>query len=243
MFRAIFADNVPTLSELGHEFLENENLAAAVLCLDQVYSHLYALEGLDLVEIATCFRSFLDFARALQRLTCQPDPCNHNAIQRLLAFKPTNGELFAVGKQGHLFTLCNTKSTPSMQSTADGLLILRWELEPLVQKTLRERLEGHVWEQNEICHTLRCLQPCLLYAVHKSCPKKECHQYHVEDEHVVLTYNMLVRIHLIQIMIFHTLYATNLPSTTLFLQQRYTHVSGSGLSYSFVISLTKCPCI
>lgn len=243
MFRAIFADNVPTLSELGHEFLENESLAAAVLCLDQVYSHLYALEGLDLVEIATRFRSFLDFARALQRLTCQPDPCNHNAIQRLLAFKPTNGELFAVGKQGHLFTLCNTKSTPSMQSTADGLLILRWELEPLVQKTLRERLEGHVWEQNEICHTLRCLQPCLLYAVHKSCPKKECHQYHVEDEHVVLTYNMLVRIHLIQIMIFHTLYATNLPSTTLFLQQRYTHVSGSGLSYSFVISLTKCPCI
>lgn len=221
MFRAIFADDCPTLSELGAMFLREDNVAAAILCLDQVYSHPYALEDLSLDDIATCFRSFLDFARALQRLITQPDPCTHSVIQKLLAFQPTDGDTFHVGKQSNLFPCCNMESTPGMQVTPDGgLLILRWELEPLVKKTLRDRLSGHVWEQKEACHALRFLQPCLLYTANRFCPKRQCHQLHVDSEDVVSTYNALVRIHTLQIMIYHTMYATDIPSRELFLQQR-----------------------
>ena len=221
MFRAIYADDVSTLSELGEIFLHQENLAAAILCLDQVYSHAYALDDAGLEEIRLCFSSFLNFSRALQKITSQPDPCNHGMIQKLLAFRPKTGEMFEVHKQGRLFTLCNDNDPPSMQPTTNGLLVLRWELEPLVKTTLRERLQIRVWDQNEKCHTLRCLQPCVLYAVKGSCPRDpRCPQLHVDPDEVDSAYNALVRIHTTQIMIFHTLYATDMSSRDLFLQQR-----------------------
>ncbi|KAI0757657.1 hypothetical protein C8Q80DRAFT_1092486 [Daedaleopsis nitida] len=223
MFRAVFADDVPALAELGDGFARVDNAAATVLCFDQVFSHSFALEDVDLDGITICFGRFLSMVRTLAWLVCQPNPCDQKAIQKLLAFRPSSEETFFVSSSTHLFTLCNKQSTPGMQTTANGVLVPRWELEPLVKTTLRDRLKGHVEYQNEMCHTALHipgrLQPCLLFAANQACPKYECRQIHVQDG--VITYNTLIRIHVIQIMIYHTLYACDIPYKELFYQQRY----------------------
>ena len=221
MFRAVFEDDIAALSSLGTIYVQQDYVAASVLCLDQVFSHAFDLTTADLEEITDCFRSFLNLARSLQRLTCVPDACDSRDIQKLLAFKPSNGEMLSVSRSCHLFTMCNNQSTPSMQQTSDGVLVPRWELEPLIRKTLRERLEGHVRYQNEAAHQLGPkLQPCILFALQYHCPKKDCRQIHIPKAEATSRYNALVRIRLIQVMIYHTLYACEIPFQELHHQQR-----------------------
>ncbi|RDX51441.1 hypothetical protein OH76DRAFT_1481370 [Lentinus brumalis] len=224
MFKAIFYDDVAELERLGGLFTRYEQLAPLVLCLDQVYFRPYELQSSGLTEITTCFRTFLDLARTLQRLSCDPDPCNNREIQRILAFKASTDsshEMFMVFGPSHLYTRCNATTTPGMQQTGRHLLIPRWELERLVKETLRERLKGHVHEQKEAAHDLgRRLEPCIIFASRRDCPKRDCKQLHVSEGDAISTYNALVRIRVIQIMIYHTLYATDIPFEVLHDQQR-----------------------
>ncbi|RPD59343.1 hypothetical protein L226DRAFT_495257 [Lentinus tigrinus ALCF2SS1-7] len=225
MFKAIFEDDIAGLNRLGDLFIRQEQFAAAVLCLDQVYSHPYTLQYSSLAEIASCFRTFLNLARTLQRLSCDPDPCNNRVVQKLLAFSASNDssqEMFIVfAPSSHLYAVCNLKNAPGMQRSGRHLLVPRWELEPLVKETLRERLKGHVHEQKEAAHDLGPrLEPCVIFAFRRDCPKRDCRQIHVTEQNVNSTYNTLVRIRVIQIMIYHTLYASDIPFDELHKQQR-----------------------
>ncbi|TBU53452.1 hypothetical protein BD310DRAFT_938092 [Dichomitus squalens] len=218
MFRAIWQNDIPALAELGEWFhTRDEHHPAGLLCLDHVFAHDFGLESAALSEIASCFQTFLVYARTLSRYSCDPNPCQNSHIQKLFTFRRVNSdneELFFLPKGSYLFSRAlDGGATILEETTAQGIYILRWNLERLAKTALRERLKDRVLNQNEICHKLLCLRPCLLYATNQFCPRRGCPQLHIDPspKEARATYNNLIRIHVLHIMIFHTLYATDIP--------------------------------
>ena len=228
MFRALSQNDIPVLANLGELFHRQENLSAALLCLDRVFAHISSLESASLSEIVAYFQRFLIYARILQRLSCDPDPCGNQHIRRLFAFRTANGdseELFVLPKGCYLYGRVHPGTPAEVEGVADKRIhhdIRRWDLERLIKEELRERLKKKVWDQNEISHNLLRLRPCLLFAASGFCPRRECPQLHIHESpaDAGTIYSHLVHVHVLQIMIFHTLYATDITYYELVRQQR-----------------------
>ena len=224
MFRALAENDIQALASLGESFHSRSNLPAALLCLDCVFAHNFDLESTEsLPEIISYLQTFLAYARILQRFSCIPDPCADQDLQRLFAFRKVtedNEELFLVPKECYLYARIQDDRLVEVEDSTKGICISRWDLERLIKMGLRERLKDRVWNENEMCHKLRCLRPCLRFAASGFCPRRECHQRHTPKSEAGTTYNSLVRIYVLQIMIYHTLYAAEIEYYTLVQQQR-----------------------
>ncbi|KAI0641195.1 hypothetical protein C8Q79DRAFT_920041 [Trametes meyenii] len=222
MFQAIAYLDFNHLIQLSRNFGRASNLPAQLVCLDYVFSVPLALESKPPKEIVACFSKFLDYAGLLQRFACNSDPSNNAALQRLFGFASSDDEdRYLLRPTSIIVSQRRQQDTGAAKKDERGILISRWDLEKAVKTVLRGRLSTRVMAQNEMCHHLRSIRPCLLFATSGRCPRYDCQQYHIEDGSDRSTvYNTFVRIHILQIMIYHTLYATGIPSRELFFQQR-----------------------
>ena len=224
MFRALAQNDIQALASLGESFHSQDNLPSALLCFDRVFAHDFNLASTgSLLEIVAYLRTFLTYARTLQRFSCVPDPCANRHLQRLFTFEKVtedNQELLFVRKECYLYARIQSNGPVRVQEGAKGIHIPRWDLERLIKSELRERLKDRVWNENEMCHKLPGLRPCLLFAASGFCPRYECPQHHSTKPEAGSAYNSLVRIYVLQIMIFHTLYAAEIEYYDLVPQQR-----------------------
>ncbi|KAI0820632.1 hypothetical protein BC628DRAFT_1543902 [Trametes gibbosa] len=222
MFQAIHRRDMNYLLQLRHSFLDAEYEAMLFVILDSIFFDPPPdLGSLSFVEIASCFKVFLQYARILQRFTCHPHPCNLPALQRLFTFTVYDEDHYILHEGSCLRTEIKYVRTDQARNGWKGLVILRRDLEHRIKSTLRERLLGRVMRQNEVCHNLLSIRTCFLFAASRRCHCYQCPQYHADPrEDGATTYNLLVRIHLLQILIYHTLYAAKIPSRDLFMQQR-----------------------
>ena len=225
MFEAILHDDREQLTQLGVNFARRDQqdrprLAATLLCLNVVFAEPLDLRGSSPSEIATCFERFLLYARTLQRLSCLPNAASNDEMGKLFAFVASDNEHISLSKTSHLVFHYGS-DLPISAVNNDAYDIPRWDLEKTIKVVLKSRLSKKVNAQNDMCHGLRVLQPCLLSAVYNRCPRQWCDQYHMDVMgDVTATYNTFVRIHMLQIMIFHTLYATETSFEELEFQQR-----------------------
>ncbi|GBE78672.1 predicted protein [Sparassis crispa] len=210
MFRAIVSSEFETLLQLGEKFLHvHHDEAAALLCFDRVFGTSLKLQTASLPEIAEQLRSFLFYVQLLQKFANDVDPDNNGVIRRLFGFRSPTQELFLLPKETFLCTQCQMCSTPTWQVTEEGALVPRWVLRTLVRQVLRvERLLRRILVENEACRTARTLQPCLSYVVYGQCHRNDCPQVHTSAaSYDAKTYNLRIRIHLQQILIYHTIFA------------------------------------
>ena len=120
----------------------------------------------------------------------------------------------------YLYARVQSACPAENEDSATAIHIARWDLERLIKTELRERLKDRVWNENEMCHKLPRLRPCLLFAVSQFCHRRECPQRHTPGPEAGTAYISLIRIYVLQIMIFHTLYATEIEYYDLVQQQR-----------------------
>ena len=225
MFSAILRHQHLPLVEIGMRLSRSQNPrprhAAVVLCLDIFFSEPFDLQSESPSHTAAVFEKFLLYARSLQRLSCLRDPCSALEMGKLFAFGASKDERISLSSTSYLVSQCRNDLLSSASDSSDTWSIPRWELETVIKDVLRKRLSEKVGEENEMCHHLQGLRPCLLSTIYHRCPKQRCSDYHVDVMgDVTKTYNTFVRIHMLQIMIFHTLYATDLPFEQLESQQR-----------------------
>lgn len=224
MFQAISKHDLIAIRLLHHNFIRTNNEAALLLCLDTVFSTPLELGSKTPTEIASCFEEFLNYARTMQRLTCHSDPCNYPPVKKLFTFSAYD-EDHCLLHEGSL--LLSSIEAQRMERDANGwrgVVILRRDLQRLVKDALRIRLKQRVLEQNENFNNLRSIRPCFLFATSCGhCPRGDlCENYHAPAKsNGAMNYNVFVRIYVLQIMIYHTLYATDIRSGELFKQQRY----------------------
>ncbi|OSX68102.1 hypothetical protein POSPLADRAFT_1165650 [Postia placenta MAD-698-R-SB12] len=211
MFQAIVANDSAKLLELGHRFHRRHgNRAAALRCLDHVFTDFPELLGASAAEITTSLQHFLLYVQWLQRYAFADNPCDDKDIQRLLGFQNSTQDFFLVFNDTHLRSLCNNHKTPSLRSTQKGVQVLRVGLERIIKGILRERLHRKVREENKLCYRLRALRPCIGYTVYGRCIQMEsgqCSREHLDTKDDKNdAYNQRVRAILQQILIYHTIY-------------------------------------
>ena len=133
MFNRIFRGETDRLEDLIDFFVTNNNVPAMLVTLDHFFAREYHLEEGNHQEIAFFLQRFLTFVRTLQRLACDPTPCDNASIQKLFAFAPINEEnkeTFFVSKYSYLSAFCDLDSGSASER---GLVAFRWALE----KTIR----------------------------------------------------------------------------------------------------------
>ncbi|RPD59349.1 hypothetical protein L226DRAFT_576154 [Lentinus tigrinus ALCF2SS1-7] len=206
MFQAITRQDHSKLVEMANKFCASDRLAQALLCLDHVFSMPIQLLQLTLPEVATNLQNFLSYVRLLQAFSYIPHPTDNFGIRKLLHLHAITEDHFVLPKDAYLITRVSERLISRFQTTDRGYIIPRWELNNIVQFGLQERLLQRVNEENVICRRLSSLRPCLPYAAYLPCPRDGCPRYHGElDYYGTAAYNIRVRIHLLQMLIYRTL--------------------------------------
>ncbi|KAM5542264.1 hypothetical protein V8D89_004137 [Ganoderma adspersum] len=206
-----------TLTDASDEVLRDEfagegRYPAAFLCFDRVFSVPLKLQAATLPEIARALQTFYGYVRMLQELWAVNNPCDDPSVRKMFTIEFSTEDLFLLPNGSFLASHRNEPLTPSARETDRGLLIPRWELEKLLKYVLKERLLKRVKEENEMLHALRPLHPCLSYAIFRQCNRIDCPWAHVDVQHYnTADYNTRVRIHILQILIYQTLYAVENP--------------------------------
>ncbi|RXW14759.1 hypothetical protein EST38_g11097 [Candolleomyces aberdarensis] len=78
------------------------------------------------------------------------------------------------------------------------------ELQPFLQGVLWQRLERRILDENSLCHGIRVFTPCLSFVMNSECRRVNCPRHHVDYQDLTQDwFNCQVRIHLLQILIYH----------------------------------------
>ncbi|KAI0757675.1 hypothetical protein C8Q80DRAFT_1134839, partial [Daedaleopsis nitida] len=212
MFRAIAKRETARLLSLGEKFITALNEPATFLCLDFTFSVPLKLQAASLSDIANIQQTFLAYARMLQKLSNVAKPCEDTLVRKIFALKPSTEDLFLLPAGSFLAAQCNGRLTPSARITDQGTQVPRWELERLIKHELKVRLLDRVNEEHRLCRELRPLQPCLAFAVFNQCNRTECPRNHADyQNYTAADYNVHVRVHLLQTLIYQTLYRAENP--------------------------------
>ncbi|KZP15184.1 P-loop containing nucleoside triphosphate hydrolase protein [Athelia psychrophila] len=202
MFKALVAGNAHDLQQLGLKFDQQENKAAALLCLDHINKTPVPIgeaqtikKGIELLE------PFLVYAQLLHDAACIKDPSRSRTAQRLFAFTPRAEDLFTITRGTFLAGI----DAPFIEK--DGMRALSsHDLERALKKGLSDHLKVRVMEVHQLCRKARIFSPCL-DALIGTCRRKGCRHGHFDSAALdSLWYNDRVRLCILQIQIFQQLH-------------------------------------
>ena len=212
MFRAIAKHDMQELLVLSNRFASRSNHSAAFICLDRIFSAPLKLQTATQSHIINALQTFYLYACMLQKFCSVRSPCDDPIVRRLFALEPFTADLFLLPKGALLAATSNRNLIPSAREVENGLLVNRWELEKLLKDVLKLRLLSRVNEEDKMCSGLPALQPCLSHAIYGHCNRMGCPFDHIDSERYdVPAYNTRIRLHILQILIYQTLYYTENP--------------------------------
>jgi len=140
MFQAIVSMDLSRLLQLGRNFcLERTNPAAAILCLDHVFSVSHQATSLTGKQATSNLPAFFNYARLLKKMALSPDASKDLAIQKLLGIQPSSNGGFLIPTRTELHTLLKG-SQIRLQVTDKGMVVPGQKLPEAIKVSLRERL-------------------------------------------------------------------------------------------------------
>lgn len=154
--------------------LVHDDIAAALLCLDQAFHQPLRLETASSAKAAEVLQAFLVYAKTLKWLACSSDESGEAALRRLLAFSANEGGGFSIRGDSLLADVV-TKSS----RRGNEIRINRVELRRCVKTALKDRLLAQVRTLNSQAKCFRAMKVCLQYAVERGCKAHDCQRAHV----------------------------------------------------------------
>ena len=208
MFEAIKAGDFNLLRTLSKQFTSRGDRTSAALCLDHYFQSFPNIRNWTSLEISELLHDFLVYCRSLQALISIPNPCNRTHIQKLFRICPFSDNIFLIRNATFLHSKLMASRVNLVRSVEEGVLISEWELTRKFKEYLMDHLLHVVTTENDSCrHDASAFYPCLPYIVNRQCTRKQCPRQHLEAASLTGSwYNLQVKIHLQQILIFHTLH-------------------------------------
>lgn len=208
MFHAIRTDDIKRLTELGHKFhSQHRNLAACVLCFDHLFSKFTQSQYFDSMPASTfasTLEDFLLYAQTLQAFAVGQGMHANKHLQKLLAF--SENDLSPMSYFVHIRSPLHAQAKLGrhMNASDRGLEVLRQRLQSLCSDFLDAHLRDRVRAMSIACKTLP-MEPCLHFVIRGWCGIERCPKSHayIDD---VQAYNIRVRIHLLKVQIYHTIW-------------------------------------
>lgn len=202
MFQALIAHRSGDLRRLGLKFNEQNNKAAALLCLDHFHSTSPPIcEANTIEEGITILESFLVYAELLHDAACIEDPSKSRTAQKLFAFMPLEEDLFTITGG----TFLDHMKAPFLEES-DKRTLTSKDISVALKRGLSEHLKVKVMEMHYLCRKAKIFLPCLNYLL-GTCKTVDCPRGHFGP--AALTprwYNDRVRLHMLQIQIFQQLH-------------------------------------
>ncbi|KAJ6577097.1 hypothetical protein B0H10DRAFT_1963249 [Mycena sp. CBHHK59/15] len=208
MFQAIFERQVRKLEPLGQAFAEANNLAVALLCLDHCFTNPPKIQALQVDAVAQSLQVFHTYIKLLRHLTFNVDPCNSSEAEKLLGYTRHGENNFLIIEGTFLHsTLRRCNHAACHRSTEENILLSGSELRETFHRSLGGRLKQKVRQENEMCKITKAFTPCLIFSVFDGrCNRGDCPQEHIPSVQIsARQYNLRVRIHLQQILIYQNL--------------------------------------
>ncbi|KAF8807162.1 hypothetical protein BYT27DRAFT_7189247 [Phlegmacium glaucopus] len=207
MFEAINAGDLKLLRTLSKKFVSRNDRVSAVLCLDHYFQSFPSLRNLTSLELSELLHDFHFYCRSLETLILARNPCNNILIRKLFRIHPSSDNIFLLPNATFLHSKIIATRVNLVRSDEEGILISEWELRRKFKECLMDRLLHIVQTENNSCrHDASAFTPCLPYIVNRQCNRVQCPRQHIEASSLTRSwYNLQVRIHLQQILIFQTL--------------------------------------
>ncbi|KAJ7171695.1 hypothetical protein C8R43DRAFT_874648, partial [Mycena crocata] len=201
MFQAIADGEVSKLQLLGRSFFENENPAAATLCLDHSFTNLPRIQALRADAVAQNLELFLIYVKLLHHFAFNVDPSNSAVAEKLFGYRREGEKNYYIPQGTFLHHGLGNRSSDGPITSSD--------LRKMFHDLLSDHLAKRVRDENQICRIARAVQgPCLTFAIFNG----HCNRSNCPQEHVLASllnseqYNLRVRIHLQQILIYQSLH-------------------------------------
>ena len=205
VFRAIVDHDLKTLEDLAVKLYIQNHVATAALAFDHIFSSGPKFKIASAAEISDRLSLFAKYVDLLHQATLDEDPCNDPNIQHLLAIKRSTEDWFLIPHKTFIYPFCNDRLSPARRETDQGCLVGHWELKNIIVWAFKDRLRRRILEIDDACRSARAFRPCLPFVVIGRCPRDEsCFREHVMDNQLhEASYNLRVRVHLQQILIYN----------------------------------------
>jgi len=205
MFQAIGRVDRTSLRTLAKTFIDMENLPAALLCLDNVFSSRPKLQYLPLSEVQESLSTYLDYIRLLNKSWSDESLAQGSNHQRLFGFQALRGNRYLVPRHTALHDQLTDLYGPSAKGT-DGYECSYEELRQDITQFISRRIQDRTEAQNGACRDVHGFSPCLSLLVEKQCnpPDEEgpCTFQHIQPEQLTVNwYHARLRLVLLQFQI------------------------------------------
>lgn len=224
MFEVIVSGSLIGLRDLGIAFLRHNNLAAAIMSFDHYFGLLPDLQAMDANILRTELNAFHLYVQLLYDVAFDNAPGNNLHILKLCEVQPLAENEFFIPERTILHTEISTEfEMDSPDVSAAGITGTAVELSSAIRRSFTRRLSQRIKAENAMALRARGLFPCLLFSVFGFCRRPDCPEAHLTEGMDATAYNLRIGLHLQQILIFQTLYASSSGDNThdLNLQRRY----------------------
>ena len=173
------------LRRLASRFLWRTNKAAALLCLDHVFSRTPSLQKATLMETESLLSLYLTYVRLLDRFWRDIQPSEGSDCQKIFAFE--------VQQEGHYLVPARTLIHWNASATKGILedppleyIFSREELERIISTTILDRIKIRVEMQERACRGTRGFSPCLNTLIRRNCFNEDCQFQHIPPNEITL---------------------------------------------------------
>ncbi|KAI6165389.1 hypothetical protein EDD17DRAFT_1754090 [Pisolithus thermaeus] len=208
MFQTAATENLDrrTLEVLAEFFKEQNESAAALWCLNHIYSPLPQIPSPTLKEVTLFLRKFYIYSQLLYTVASHKDPVGGYGIRKLFGITQLSVDQYAVQPNSFI------SPTPGAKSPSDDAHTNRLYTHGQITCALKERVRLHlrfqVSAETRLCHKAKVFSQCLLYAVNGFCNYAKCKQRHAPLSSLDSTqYNAQVDIYLQQMRILQLVYS------------------------------------
>ena len=207
MFHAIRSSDTSLLRALGAKFSTRNETIQALLCFDHYFAKFPPIIVMEASEVSGILDDFLTFCRLLYDVAVTPNSCTNPLVQQLFCIQPSTEKDFMLPTGTFLHKKIIESRVATKGVREDGVLIGEWDLVRRLRQFLFDRLRTRVMEENGICRRTQAFSPCLNFAINDQCHRRECPRKHIMYTSLTHAwYNLQVRLHLQQILIFQTLH-------------------------------------
>ena len=188
---------LPELMHIGVQLLQDD-IAAAVLCLDLVFAEPSRITSVTAEDLEGRLMAFSAYSKALSDLAFIRNPVTSGALHRLLAFSPSESGGFLVRDDS---LLCSHGYSNGAGACPEH----GHDLEQCIRGTLKARLLERVRMENQALKESKWLTLCLQHALGGLCTKRaDCLRSH--PLHFDLSmYRSRVQVLGLQILVYQTL--------------------------------------
>ncbi|KAJ7836348.1 hypothetical protein B0H14DRAFT_2794293 [Mycena olivaceomarginata] len=204
MFQAICSREKSKLERLGESF-EASNPTAALLSLDHCFTNPPKIQALRVDGVAKELQIFSGYVKLLNTFTWA-DPCTHPGVEKLFGYIRQGEYDFLIPRGTFLHSALRRMNHPAFLRSSDeeNIVLDGSDLREVYHQALKERLRLRVVQENEMCKRTRAFSSCLTFSIFEG----HCNRENCPHEHASVPtreeYNLRVRIHLQQILIFQT---------------------------------------